>query len=247
MFRRRAAVRAGILMTTRTIAVITLDVFTQPRAVLSNVILSAPRVRDRLRRDRLVRGRRRRPHQRRPRQQRRCARRTRAAPPVCPKWAPRAATMQPPQPSALCAMSLMTTKARVIAIRAVSINLRFATSTARRRVPPQRPQRRRRARRTRAAPTVFPRRKKCVATTQTPQRALRALLLIPIKANVIATRAVSTLPLITTAIVAGRVVGYPTRRPLVRHKRAVPTLPTTTVATVILKLLKCVILHRRLL
>ena len=67
MFRRRAAVRAGILITTRTIAVITLDVFTQPRAVLSNVILSAPRVRDRLRRDRLRRDRLRRDRLRRDR------------------------------------------------------------------------------------------------------------------------------------------------------------------------------------
>jgi len=181
MLRRQAAVHVIILMATRKIAVIILDVFTQPRAVLIYVILRVPRVRVRRVRVRRVRVRqpptlRRLPPILRRRRRHRCVRRTRAAPPVFPRRETRAATMQPPRP--------------------------------------------------------------CVR---------RALTLIPTRRLAIITRAVRTLSTTTTAmtIVGGRAAIYLTRT-LVRQKRAVTTLPTTTVDTVIWMLLKCVLLHQRL-
>ena len=160
------------------------------------------------------------------------------------------ATMQPPRSCVRRALTLIPTRARVIAIRDVCTtqNLTIAMTTARRRVPFQRPQRRRCVRRTLAAPPVFPRRAARAATMQPPRSCVRrALTLIPMRRLAIITRAVRTLsttPTMAMTIVGGRAAIYLTRT-LVRQNRAVTTSTTTTVDIVIWILLKCVLLHQR--
>ena len=110
---------------------------------------------------------------------------------------------------------------------------------------------RRCVRRTLAAPPVFPRRTARAATMQPPRPCVRrALTLITTRRLAIITRAVRTL-LTTTptamTIVGSRVAIYLTQT-LVRQRRAVTTLQTTTTVDIVIwMILKCVLLHQRLL